>query len=161
MGGPEPDDADARLAGAGQADGRQVHGGTRHTGQFGTGHGSIAAARQMADAFLQSVSGPLAATRGADLPPSTVQDVLLVVSELVTNSIRHTAGPCVLSLRADDDSLRIAVQDSSRTLPQFFDPDPTRVGRHGWEIINQLCSRVRITPEPDGKLIEVWLPFSP
>ncbi|MEU3464013.1 ATP-binding protein [Streptomyces sp. NPDC006733] len=114
----------------------------------------------MADAFMQELGGQLAA-HGADLPLGTTQDVLLVVSELVTNSIRHTAGPCSLSLRTDADSVWISVRDSSRTLPQFFAPDPVRVGRHGWEIINQLCSRVRITPEPDGKLVEVWLLIHP
>lgn len=115
----------------------------------------------MADAFMQALSDELAADRGVELPPTTVQDVLLVVSELVTNSIRHTAGPCVLTLGAADDTVQISVRDSSTAQPQFFAPDPTRVGRHGWEIINQLCSRVRITPEPDGKLIEVWLSVHP
>ncbi|MCZ4119935.1 ATP-binding protein [Streptomyces sp. H39-S7] len=114
----------------------------------------------MADTFMRALSERRSA-QGLDLLPGAAQDILLVVSELVTNSIRHTAGPCLLSLRADDDTVRISVHDSSRALPEFFAPDPTRIGRHGWEIINQLCSRVRITPDPDGKLIEVWLPISP
>lgn len=72
------------------------------------GHsGTIALARDAADAFLTSLarSVPPGRERSRD-------DVLLVVSELVTNAIVHTASSHVVcELHDDDDRLRIAVRD--------------------------------------------------
>ena len=51
------------------------------------------------------------------LPTAVTEDVLLVVSELVTNAVRHggTAIELVLSLRPD--CVRVAVSDSGTALP--------------------------------------------
>jgi anti-sigma regulatory factor (Ser/Thr protein kinase) len=55
--------------------------------------------------------------RAADLPQPVVEDMLLVVSELVTNAVRHGKAEVSLRLALQPDRVRIAVHDSSDELP--------------------------------------------
>ncbi|TXJ72037.1 ATP-binding protein [Streptomyces lavendulae] len=108
---------------------------------------------------------PLADARGAvrtllaraghhpDRQPS--QDAQLVVSELVTNALRHAPGPgaLLLELSADAACLTIAVHDSSCAEPLPREPDPRRAGGHGLRLVTQLCEQVRTVPSEQGKRI--------
>lgn len=51
------------------------------------------------------------------LPKHVVEDALLLVSELVTNAVRHGRPDVTITLRIDRDRIRIAVRDGSDTLP--------------------------------------------
>jgi len=57
------------------------------------------------------------------------EHAVLLLSELITNVVRHVGGPSVLriDLRLSDPLLRVAVLDPSPTLPAL----PTRVRRAG------------------------------
>lgn len=46
-----------------------------------------------------------------------VEDAELLVSEIVTNAVRHGDPVITLSVEADEDSLRVAVSDGSNVLP--------------------------------------------
>ncbi|MDX3853982.1 ATP-binding protein [Streptomyces sp. AK02-01A] len=79
------------------------------------------------------------------------QNLILVVSELVTNSLRHAGEVTSLRLRADRLSLRIAVDDPSPALPQDRTPDLTgRTGGFGWPMIQRLAEKVTVRPGPNG-----------
>ncbi|MFE9867686.1 ATP-binding protein [Streptomyces sp. NPDC005506] len=69
---------------------------------------SIAGVRERARDFLEGLVHPLA-TEAADT-------VVLIVSELVTNALRHGGGTCTLDLTAHPDSIDVAVHDSA-TVP--------------------------------------------
>lgn len=117
--------------------------------------GAIAAARHLAETFLRRV--------GAGAPAAaeqTVQTVQLVVSELVTNAVKHTDGPCGVDLVVADQVVEITVWDTSPLLPVVMEPDPTRIGRHGMEIVAALCGGFHVVRREFGKQITVRVPLA-
>ncbi|MFI5756438.1 ATP-binding protein [Streptomyces sp. NPDC051569] len=81
----------------------------------------------------------------------TAQNLVLVVSELVTNALRHAGDVSSLRLRADRQSLQIVVDDPSSAQPQDRTPDLTgRTGGFGWPMIQRLAQRVTVRARPGG-----------
>ncbi|MFF7159721.1 ATP-binding protein [Streptomyces sp. NPDC008139] len=113
----------------------------------------IAAARDLVTVLfteLERASAPVAAR--------AVGDVLLVVSELVTNAVKYTEGPCGLGLHVTGGVLRIEVWDTSTTPVTVMGANPDRVGRHGLEIVTALCGGFKTAATATGKLISVEMP---
>jgi anti-sigma regulatory factor (Ser/Thr protein kinase) len=111
--------------------------------------GSIAEARSFAADFV----GRLRTEWCAAIGDRTEEEVLLVVSELVTNADRHSNGPYILDLEGTDDAVAVSVYDSSSALPRRFPKDPERVGRHGLEIVHALAAEVAVERVPVGKRV--------
>lgn len=109
--------------------------------------GCIAAAREAAVAFLRHHAPPAHRTFH--------DDVLLVVSELVTNAVRHAPGPFVLELGLVPGGIEITVRDTSSLPPHSRTPD--RTGGRGWGIVQTLARRVRVVPRHDGKSVHAEL----
>ncbi|MER5641320.1 ATP-binding protein [Kitasatospora sp. NPDC002227] len=87
-------------------------------------------------------------------------DVLLVVSELVTNACRHAGGPAQLVLAATARLLRVEVLDASAAAPQPRRPHaPGRLGGHGLYTVGLLASRWGFTPAESGSGKAVWAEF--
>ncbi|MEK9518698.1 ATP-binding protein [Streptomyces venezuelae] len=107
---------------------------------------SPAAARRSAARRLESAAYPRTA------------DAVLVVSELVTNAVRHTRGPCRLVLTDDGASLDVAVTDYSEDMPDVHQPpDVDRPGGYGLKIMQHLGDSVRVVPRIGGKTVHVTL----
>ncbi|MCE6998088.1 ATP-binding protein [Saccharothrix sp. S26] len=88
-------------------------------------------------------------------------DVVLVVSELVSNALRHTATIPVIRLAGDERRLRIEVADSSPVLPR---PRlSATVGGWGLQLVQQLTTAWGATPGPGGKVVwcEMAVPGTP
>ncbi|WP_329178477.1 ATP-binding protein [Streptomyces sp. NBC_01477] len=87
---------------------------------------------------------------------AAAEDVLLVVSELVTNACLHAGGPEELLLRRDGKSLRLEVVDGGAGEPAPRTPHRAgRPGGHGMFIVQRLCldwGVVRRTDQP-GKTV--------
>ncbi|WP_229818439.1 ATP-binding protein [Streptomyces chromofuscus] len=85
----------------------------------------------------------------------TSQDAQLVVSELVTNAVRHAPGPgtLLLELTPEAGHLRIVVRDSSPRLPEPQPHDARRVGGHGLHLVALLCERMHTVPLRTGKQV--------
>jgi anti-sigma regulatory factor (Ser/Thr protein kinase) len=100
-----------------------------------------------------------------DRPPCgrSVEDACLVVSELVTNAVRHAPGPCTLELDVSPDgrSLRVTVRDTSRRLPRPQPRDPARIGGHGLHLVRSLSLRLEATPRATGKDVTATVPLEP
>jgi anti-anti-sigma factor len=81
----------------------------------------------------------------------------LVVTELVTNAVRHAGTPCRLDITSDEHGLRIAVRDQSPL------PTPLLDGSHlmnrgvGLRVVATLAHEWGVLPHTDGKT--VWALF--
>jgi|tagenome__1003787_1003787.scaffolds.fasta_scaffold20663115_1 anti-sigma regulatory factor (Ser/Thr protein kinase) len=79
----------------------------------------------------------------ADLPPSVLADLLIVVSELVANAVRHAprvaGGQIMLMVTGDQTGVRVAVRDpgSGFTLGP---PDPGREGGLGLVAVDRISN---------------------
>ncbi|MFG2636487.1 ATP-binding protein [Streptomyces sp. NPDC048362] len=111
--------------------------------------GCIAEARSFASQFLQQLRTEWCATADS----RTDGELLLVVSELVTNADQHSTGPYILELEGTDSSVTVSVYDSSPALPRRYPKDPQRVGRHGLEIVHALATEVTVERVPVGKRV--------
>ncbi|MFJ6722624.1 ATP-binding protein [Streptomyces sp. NPDC091259] len=114
-----------------------------------------ASARDAARAFLAR-----AARLRAPAGNESVDNVLLVVAELVSNAIRHTVGPCALHLELLDHSIDVCVADRSPQPPQPRTPGTGGTGGWGWFLVRRLATHIRIAPVPEGgKTICAELPW--
>ncbi|WP_101378729.1 MULTISPECIES: ATP-binding protein [Kitasatospora] len=84
-------------------------------------------------------------------------DILLVVSELVTNACQHAGGADQLVLSVNSRLLRIEVLDSAAVPPRLREPHtPGRPGGHGLFTVALLASRWGHLPRNDGLGKVVW-----
>ncbi|MCX5277982.1 ATP-binding protein [Streptomyces virginiae] len=87
---------------------------------------------------------------GPPANPSNAVGVLLVVTELVTNALRCTGGPCALHRERHGDHLAISVTDAGPCRPRPRPPHTDGTGGWGWLLINRLTTHSRIEPTPEG-----------
>ncbi|MEU0005518.1 ATP-binding protein [Streptomyces sp. NPDC006314] len=111
--------------------------------------GCIAEARAFAAQFLEQLRTEWCAVADS----RTDGELLLMVSELVTNADRHSNGPYILELEGTGSSVTVSVYDSSPAVPRRYPKDPERVGRHGLEIVHALASSVTVERIPVGKRV--------
>ncbi|MEU9095783.1 ATP-binding protein [Streptomyces sp. NPDC087901] len=92
--------------------------------------------------------------------PDMADTCVLVVSELVTNALRHGGGTFTLRLNAHPDAIEIAVDDTSPRLPRMRTPDLTGAGGgFGWPMVNHLARTTAITRRTaGGKTVTAFLP---
>ncbi|MFF3277426.1 ATP-binding protein [Streptomyces chrestomyceticus] len=104
---------------------------------------SAADARRDARAFLDGLL-PAVTSETADA-------VLLAVSELVTNALRHAGGTWSLELTAHPDGIEVAVHDLSPQAPRMRTPDLNGgTGGFGWPLVTRLARTTAVTPGPSG-----------
>jgi anti-sigma regulatory factor (Ser/Thr protein kinase) len=120
-----------------------MHRRTGHRTEYGCRPRLASEARDAVSQFFSGLRPPAS--------PRTEQNVLLLVSELVTNAIRHAGGVLSLRLTADPWTLRVVVEDLSPDVPSNRVPDMTgRTGGFGWPMVLSLAEAVTVLPRPDG-----------
>ncbi|MFD9357541.1 ATP-binding protein [Streptomyces sp. NPDC060031] len=114
---------------------------------------AVAEARQAARTFLEGLGQSAIAPEHADA-------VILVVSELVTNALRHGGGTYTLRLAAHPGTIEVAVEDPSPRPPRMRTPDLVDgTGGFGWHMVNDLALATAVTPSPEGgKTVRALLP---
>ena len=83
-------------------------------------------------------------------------DAGLVVTELVTNAVRHTGTPSRLTITLDGDGLHLAVRDQGALHPALLDDRPCSAGLH---LVTTIAQCWGVVPHIDGKT--VWVRFPP
>lgn len=113
---------------------------------------AVGPARHLAATFLEQME-PATETE-------TKEAVILVVSELVTNAVRHAGGKtCTLRLRAGPESVVVDVGDASQVLPRPRTPDVSgEGGGFGWSMVCRIASTVEIKQELAGKTVTAVIP---
>ncbi|MEV6088229.1 ATP-binding protein [Streptomyces parvulus] len=111
---------------------------------------NAATARDRVRGLLQTRS-PLPSPRATD-------DILLVVTELVTNAKRHGGGLTAFEARLGEDSITISVSDASSVVPHT-DPRGGSVapGGFGWPLVQLLSREVSVHTTAAGKTIRAVL----
>ncbi|MFF0855282.1 ATP-binding protein [Streptomyces sp. NPDC003280] len=89
----------------------------------------------------------------AESAPETVDDVLLTISELVTNAHVHANSAADLVLTWDSSCLHVTVHDRSRRLPVPRPADTERPGGRGMLLVDALADTWQTRPCPDGKIV--------
>ncbi len=104
---------------------------------------SVGGARDSVRNFLYGLVRPMAA--------EAADTVVLVVSELVTNALRHGGGTCTLDLTTHPDYIEVAVHDSSPQPPRLRTPDLNGgTGGFGWPMVNCLATTTAVTRHAAG-----------
>jgi anti-sigma regulatory factor (Ser/Thr protein kinase) len=80
-----------------------------------------------------------------------VDTAVLLVSEIVTNALRHGIPPAALTITFRDDVLEVAVEDADTTMPVPRQPDPLDESGRGFVLVQALSADWGIRPLPTGK----------
>lgn len=104
-----------------------------------------------------------AQARVASMTDHRTDDALLVVSELVTNAVRHAGSDVVLNILVRPDRVRVEVSDAGDDLPATSPgrPDSSRPDGRGLVIVTALASNwgVRSAPDRPGKTVWADIPL--
>ena len=92
--------------------------------------------------------------------PALVEDLELVVSELVTNAMRHGRGEITMHLEVAPDRVVVGVQDQGDGQPVPRQPDTTDSNGRGLALVALLATEWGVRPEPGGGKV-VWCVLTP
>jgi anti-sigma regulatory factor (Ser/Thr protein kinase) len=88
------------------------------------------------------------------------EDAAMVVTELVANAVDHARTPSTLTVRLEEQGLRIGVRDGRRGPPPRPRPvDPTAPRGRGLQMIDALATSWGVTEDVDGKTVWAVLPL--
>ncbi|MFF3728022.1 ATP-binding protein [Streptomyces erythrochromogenes] len=93
-----------------------------------------------------------------DAPPPLVDDVLTVVSELVSNAVRHAGGVTGFQVTVRAGQVVVEVSDRSALLPHLRPPSPHTPGGFGWRVVKTLAPSTFVRSHRSGKSIVAALP---
>ncbi|MFB7026541.1 MULTISPECIES: ATP-binding protein [unclassified Streptomyces] len=99
---------------------------------------------------------------GSEAGEERVEDVLLLVSEVVTNACLHAGGPEEFVLRRGREGLRVEVADASSEPPRARAPrSPALPGGHGLMVLDKLAGAWGYEARGSGAAGKVvWLEVS-
>jgi len=83
-----------------------------------------------------------------------VDDAVLLVSELVTNSVLHGGPPVVVAVDCDESTLQVRVRDGSPDLPAPRDAAHGDENGRGLALVAEMSADWGVDTEKDGK--HVW-----
>ena len=91
-----------------------------------------------------------------------VQDAAaLLISELVTNGVRHAEGDVRVRISVGARTVRVEIGDESPRMPVMRTPQPTDIGGRGMRIVDDLSLRWGIEARRTGKSVWFELPRRP
>lgn len=96
----------------------------------------------------------------AHISAARIDDLVLAVNELATNSLRHAGGRGILRAWLDGETLICEVSDNGRIMDPLIGREPPSWGEEGgrghW-LANQLCELVQVRTFADGNVVRVHM----
>lgn len=92
----------------------------------------------------------------ADVPRAVVDEVAVMVSELVTNCVRHTDTEFAVAVEHDRNQVRVEVTDHGAGSPTLRAPDASEPTGRGLRIVRELSDSFGVEPAADGSGKTVW-----
>lgn len=114
------------------------------------------------DLVFELAAGPMAASGArrellagdGTLPTAIRDDVLLLVTELVSNAVRHSSagsdGLVHVELRRGHDTLRVAVSDEGAGFTADAPLEPHEAGGWGLALVDRIADRWAVAPSGSG-----------
>ncbi|AQT70721.1 hypothetical protein B1K54_02345 [Streptomyces sp. fd1-xmd] len=93
-----------------------------------------------------------------DAPAPLVADVLTVVSELVSNAVRHAGGVTDFRVTVRPGQVVVEVSDGSALLPHLRPASPHTPGGFGWRVVKTLAPGTFVRSHRRGKTVIAALP---
>lgn len=90
--------------------------------------------------------------------PRQADAVLLVVSELVTNALRHASGVTAFQLGHSERGLTVSVYDTADEPPRALPLDPARPGGFGLHLVRGVAGCLEVERCPGGKRVGATVP---
>ena len=102
--------------------------------------------------------------REAGLAEGRANDLVLAVSEVAANTLRHTQGPGTLAIWHDADEVVCEIRDSGTISdPQAGQrkPPPGASGGHGLWLVRQVCDLVELISDASGTTVRMHMALRP
>ncbi|MGH3169513.1 MAG: ATP-binding protein [Trebonia sp.] len=98
--------------------------------------------------------------REAGLPDTRISDLVLAVSEVAANTLRHTHSQGTLSIWHDEREIICEIRDEGQIadpLAGHRRPSPDATGGHGLWLVRQVCDLVEIESGTAGTMIRMHM----
>lgn len=92
-------------------------------------------------------------------PGTVADDAALVVSELMTNSVRADARRVTLAVEVHHERLRVEASDDAAGVPALVPAGPTDTHGRGLRIVDAISGDWGVRVEPLGKTVWAELPM--
>jgi len=102
--------------------------------------------------------------REAGLSESRSNDLVLAVSEVAANTLRHTKSSGTLTLWRDEDEVVAEIHDEGMITDPLVGrrrPPPDASGGHGLWLVRQVCDLVELHSDSDGTTIRMHMAIQP
>jgi len=102
--------------------------------------------------------------REAGLTEGKANDLVLAVSEVAANTLRHTASPGTLTLWRDENEVVCEIHDEgiiADPLAGLRRPPPDATGGHGLWLVRQVCDQVELRSDENGTTIRMHMAIRP
>ncbi|MER5312633.1 ATP-binding protein [Streptomyces sp. NPDC002773] len=124
-------------------------------------HGPLPPGPLAAHVARQAVARILASPR-VSCPEGVADDILLIVSELAANAVRHAEGPYALTVTVEPGRAGIAVSDASSIPPRpRSDGNPLATSGRGLAIVRMLGALLYASQSPCGKQVIAVITWHP
>ena len=102
--------------------------------------------------------------REAGLTEGRANDLVLAVSEVAANTLRHTRSSGTLAIWHDDAEVVCEIHDEGTIVSReagLRKPAPDATGGHGLWIVRQVCDLVELTSDANGTTVRMHMTLRP
>ena len=100
----------------------------------------------------------------AGLTVARANDLVLAVSEVAANTLRHTQSPGTLAIWHDDREVVCEIRDEGTITDPHVGkrkPPPDASGGHGLWLVRQVCDLVELTSDANGTTVRMHMALRP